>query len=118
MRSPVRSVVIPLIVTLLAVAGLGVVHGFGANHLAAQSMRHVPRTSSHKHANCILESGLMPMPAKFRNQVGSTTMAQAHAPGDGIPQAQLLTTAEIELSRTTGFQTRSSSPVFTGVFRI
>src|SRR5262245_60855925 len=117
MRSPVRSVVIPLIVAFLTVAKLGVIHGFGANH-AAQSMRHVPRTSSHKHANCILESRLMPMPAKFRNPVGSTTMAQAHAPKDGIPQAQLLTTAEIELSRTTGFQTRSSSPVFTNVFRI
>jgi len=60
----------------------------------------------------------MPMPANFQNLVGSTTMAQAHAPGDRIPEAQLLTTAEIELSRTTGFQTRISSPVFTGVFRI
>ena len=107
-------------VTFLAVAGLGVVHGFGGSrNLAGQFMHHAPRASSHKHAHCILqEFGVTATPAKFRNLTGSRAMALAHTAGNAIVQAPLLTTAEIQLSRGTGFQTRSSSPVFTGAFLI
>ena len=107
-------------VTFLAVAGLGVVHGFGGSrHLAGQFVHHAPRANSHKHADCILqEFGVTETAAKFQNPAGSRGMALAHAPGNAIVQTLLLTTAEIQLSQATGFQTRSSSPVFTGAFRI
>ena len=115
-----RSIVIALMVTVLAVAGLGVVHGFGASlHPAGPSMHHTPHASSHKHADCILqELGVPATSAKFPNLAGSRAMALAHAPGDAIVQAPLLTTAEIRLSQATGFQSRNSSPVFTGAFLI
>jgi hypothetical protein len=107
-------------VPFLAVAGLGVVHGFGqSRHLAGQFVHHAPRANSHRHADCIpQEFGLTATPAKFLNPEGSRAMALAHAPGNAVDQARLHTSAEIQLSQSTGFQTRSSSPVFTGALRI
>ena len=120
MRFPIRSVLIPLLVTFLAVAGLGVVHGLGGSqHLAGQFVHHAPRANSHKHADCILqEFGVTATASKFQNPAGSRAMALAHTARNAIVRAPLLTTAEIQLSQATGFQTRSSSPVFTGAFRI
>jgi hypothetical protein len=120
MRSSIRNVVIPLMVAFLAVAGLGVIHGFGGSrHLAGQFVHRTPRASSHKHADCILqEFGLTATAAKSQNLAGSRAMALAHAPGNAIVQVPLLTSAEIHSSRATGVQTRNSSPVFTGAFRI
>jgi hypothetical protein len=105
-------------VIFLAVAGLGMVHGFGeSRHLAGQFVRHAPRASSHKHADCILqELGITATAAKFQNPAGSRALALAS--GNAIVQAPLLTTAEIQLSQAIGFRTRRSSPVFTGAFRI
>ena len=103
-------------VTFLVFAGLGVVHGFGgSHHLAGQFVHHAPRANSHKHADCILqEFGVTATAAKAQNPAGSRAAALAH--GNAIVQALLLTTAEIRVSQATGFQTRSSSPVFTGAF--
>jgi hypothetical protein len=107
-------------VTFLAVAGLGVVHGSGGSHyLAGQFMRHAPGASSHKHADCILQAfGITPTEAKFQNLGRSRATALSQAFGNIIVQPPFLTTAGIQFSRATGFQTRSSSPVFTGSFRI
>jgi hypothetical protein len=107
-------------VIFLAVAGLGVIHGFGGSRYpAGQSMHHAPRARSHRHADCILqEFGVTATTAKFQNFAGSRTTAPVHAPRSAIVQAPLLTTAEIKWSRATGFQTRTSSPVFTGAFLI
>jgi hypothetical protein len=72
-----------------------------------------------RRADCILqEFGVTATAAKFQNLDGFRAMALAHAPGNAIVQPPLLTTAEIQLFRATGFQTRSSSPVFTGAFLI
>jgi hypothetical protein len=97
-----------------------VIHGFGGSrHLAGQFVHRTPRASSHKHADCILqEFGLTATAAKSQNLAGSRAMALAHAPGNAIVQVPLLTSAEIHSSRATGVQTRNSSPVFTGAFRI
>src|SRR5205085_1602161 len=102
MKSPTRSVVVSLLVTFLAVAGLGVVHGLGGSqHLAGQFVHHAPRSNSHKHADCILQKfAITATSAKFQNPSGSRAITLARAHRNGIVRAPRLFFLKIQLPPT------------------